>query len=37
MSASIDALGEAWRLSKQWHKAMTRLHAIHVKSTDEEL
>jgi len=37
MSASIDALQEALHLSKQWHKAMTRLHAIHTKSIDEEL
>lgn len=37
MSASIDALEEALHLSKQWHKAMVRLHAIHTKSVDEEL
>lgn len=32
MSASIDALAEALRIARQWHKGMKRLHALHIKS-----
>lgn len=37
MSSSIDALEEALRLSRQWHKAMIRLHALQTKSVVENL